>query len=411
MDKRTELTKYISVSKGIIDPAAIDAEIAKMAALCPPAQAQEQGATDDVDKAYITMSIETKSVPATQPAGNVSAIATAPVVEMSMEESARIKRTLVSQGNNRVAVSESSSIDAIVLDRPAPAEIIPQGTTAVISKEAWDKIQAKLNAPDGYTVLPDDGEEIDADKRIASTSNFEKLKAAAAAGTPVDVYVGTQSTRPIGYLVKKGTVTGQDQTPEYMTRDELLNWVAAATAGYIVAKENASGVLLRKVKGGMDAKTHQKKADRVVLADKHKSAAPMEVSREVTTEKIPATLKSALCFRVQYKNKFLKDGVTPKTGVVRVSLKSEVFKAERKTKYIDKFGTGEKNNNKDFLAAPDEKQQEKINEAIALQISMMTAKAQGKLNPTTKELTEIDKFKTELAAFTGAGAAGANPPA
>lgn len=411
MDKRTELTKYISVSKGIIDPAAIDAEIAKMAALCPPAQAQNQGATDDIDKAYITMLIDTKSVPATQPAGNVSAIATAPVVEMSMEESARIKRTLVSQGNDRVAVSERSSIDAIVLDRPAPAEVIPQGTTAVISQEAWDKIQAKLNAPDGYEVLPDDGEDIDADKRIASTSNYEKLKAAVAAGTAVDVYVGSQSTRPIGYLVKKGTVTGQDQTPEYMTRDELLNWVAAATAGYIVAKENASGVMLRKVKGGMDAKTHLKKADRVVLADKHKSAAPMEVSREVTTEKIPATLKSALCFRVRYKNKFLKDGVTPKTGIVRVSLKSEVFKTSRKTKYIDKFGTGDKANNKDFLVAPDEKQQEKINEAIALQISMMTAKAQGKIGSTTKELTEIDKFKTELAAFNGAGAAGANPPA
>lgn len=410
MDKRTELTKYISTTKGIIDPAAVEAEIAKMAALCPPAQAQEQGATTDVDKAYITMTIETKSVPATAAAGNVSAVATAPVIEMSMQEAAMIKRNLASQGQNRVAVSERSSIDAIVVDRPAPVDVIPANTTAVIAKEAWEKIEAKLNAADGYTVLPDDGEDVPADKRIASTSNFNELKAAAANGTPVAVHVGAQSTRPMGYLVKKGTVTGQDQTPEYMTRDELLNWVTMATAGYIVAKENASGVMLRKVKGGMDAKTHQKKLDRVVLADKNKSAAPVEISREVTANKVPATLKSELCFRVQYKNKFLKNGVTPKTGIVRVSLKSEVFETARKNQYIDKFGDGKKADNKNFYKAPDEKQQEKINDAIALQISTMQAKAQGKLGSTTKELTEIEKFKTELAAFGGAGN-GANPPA
>lgn len=231
--KKKELAQYLLTAKGILNPADQEAEMAKMAAACPAATAADKGLTTDIDKAYETMLIE-KGAQAPTEIAPKSGSQPAPVA--SSAELAQIQKTLVAQSAQRASASQNTSIESYVLDRPAPADVIPAGTKGLIVQKSWDSIMAKIESGE-YVVCDDDGESVDADKRIASKTNFEALKAAVAGNTPVAVYIGKMSYSPLGYIVNVANANGSGTTARQMTREDLLNYIVLETAGYILSSE------------------------------------------------------------------------------------------------------------------------------------------------------------------------------
>lgn len=376
--KLAELKNFIVKTKGIINPTEQNDEIALMAANCPKATAEEKGLTTDVDKAYETMLIM-QGTAVNPTLTQTPAVSTQPAPMISAQEELQISKTLLQQDADRRAVSANSSVDMLVFDRPAPSEYIKPGTTGMIVEKGWNNLMEKIK--DGtYTVMPDDDDSVEADKRIASTTNFNTLKAAFESKTPVEVYIGNLVTKAIGYVIKKGTVTGTAATPERMRKERAEQFVVMETSGYILAGDTKPGLKLRYIKGKVDASNPGKSTQgKTVLADANKKAAieagSYVVSREVTSETADSTCKSALQFRVTVKGKFMKDGVTPQTRTIRVSLKSALPVLTRKPEFIDEFGTGEREANGDLLEVPTGDQAAKINDAQRHAIAQLRQKA------------------------------------
>ena len=397
-EKRAELGKYLMMTKGLVAPQAQDEEIAKMATLCPEATAKDKGLVDDVDKAYEVMQIQTGnqgvSPTATQAVSNV-----APQSTLSSAESAQITKTIMAQSTDRFAVSEASSIERYIFDRPDPSEQIPNGTTGMIKKKSWENIMEKISSGE-YTVKADDGEDIDADKRIASTTNFNQLKSAYENNQPVAVYIGELNKKPIGYEVIKGNAVGASQGVVQMDRNDMEIFLSVDAMGYIKSSDTKPGIKLKYVKSKSDpSNPAAAAAGKTVLADGNKQKAiesnSYVISKECTPEKKFQSAKSALQFRVVVKGKFKKDGTTPLTRTIRVPLDAEYYTLQRKAEFVDKFGTGERNTNSDMQETPTGQQLQKIQEASVYAIASLRQKSQ---DPTSmfnmgKEL--LDK----LAAF------------
>lgn len=391
--KKAALSQMM-VSKGILTPADVDAEIAKMAQQLAPATAAEKGLTTDVDKAYEVMMIAqgTSAPIATQ----TTQVATQPTSSISAQEQLAINKTLIAQQQERAAVSANTNIEALVFDRPSPAEHIPAGTKGTISPEAWKKIEENY----GSKVLPDDDD-------VKSTTNFNILKEAAANGTPVDVYIGKASTKAIGYIVNKGTAVGSSSAPVQMTREQMEMFLVLDTAGYVLASDTKPGVKLRHIKGRPDpSKPGHTIPARTVLADANKKAAveagSFEVSREVSTEVKETGCKSALCFKIDT-GKAKANGQGNIIRTIRVTVKADIPTLVRKAQFIDTFGTGEKVSNANLENIPEGKAAENISKAQQFAIANLRAKT---TDPA--EFASVAQFADKLKAFdvpTGAPSA------
>ena len=391
--KKAALSQFL-VSKGILTPADVDAEIAKMAQQLAPATAAEKGLTTDIDKAYEVMEIK-KGSSVMNPTESAP-VAVQPTSSISAQEQLQINKTLIAQQQERAAVSANSSIEKYILDRPAPSEQIPAGTKGVISAESWKKIEDTY----GGKVMPDDDE-------CASTTNFNALKAAAEAGTPVEVYIGKQSTKAIGYIVNKGTAVGSSNAPEQMTREAMEMFLVLDTAGYILASDTKPGVKLRHIKGRPDpSKPGHTIPAKTVLADANKKAAmeagSFEVSREVTSEMKETGCKSALCFKIDT-GKQKANGKGNIIRTIRVTVKAQVPTLARKAQFVDVFGTGEKVSNANLENIPEGKAAENISKAQQHAIASLRAKT---TDPA--EFASVAAFADKLKAFdvpTGAPSA------
>lgn len=402
MDKKAELVKYLA-TQGIINPADADAEIAKMAAQIPTATAAQKGLTDDVDKAYEVMQIKLGTQITDPSVGTPNSVL--PTTGVSAAEQTNISKKLYAQQEQRIATSQNSTIDQYIFDRPAPSEIIPQGTTGLIKEKSFNDLMARVNKGE-LKVCPDDGDDVDAAKRIASTTNFNALKEAFEKKQPVDVYVGKLATRPIGYMVRKGTSVGTS-APEQMTREELKDFLTLETAGYILSNGTNPGAKLKSVKAKNSVSAPgQTEAKKTVLADANKAAAIenncYQISRQVTSEKVTSTCKSALQVRFVEVGKTLKDGVTPKTVVKRVSVAADIFTTERKAEFVDKFNSTNKDAANALTEAPTANQARDIMEAQVRAIAELRQKAK---DPQTS--FDVAKYADQLSAFDGA-AQGAN---
>jgi len=403
--KKSELASYLVKSKGLLNPADQDAEIKKMAEQCPAATAADKGLVDDVDKAYEVMQITLGG--AVSPTATQAPSATQPTPSITAAEELQISKTLLAQNQERAAVSANSTIESLVLDRPDPKDIIPAGTKGTIVEKGWNSLMEKIE--DGtYTVMADDGEDVDAEKRIASTTNFNALKAAFEAKQPVDVYVGSLNKKPIGYIINKGTAVGAANAPIQMTRENLEQFLVMDTAGYILASDTKPGAKLRYVKGKADPTNPGKSTQgKTILADANKTAAieagSYEVSREKTTTLASTGCKSALQIRVKVKGKTMSDGVTPLVRTIRVSLKADLPTLERKAKFIDVFGTGIRESNSDLTEIPSGDQAKKIAEAQRNAIAQLRQKAS---DPAL--VGELAGIADKLAAFDQAPAQAPN---
>jgi hypothetical protein len=386
--KKAEISKHL-VTKGIITPADVDAEISKMAAQLAPATATEKGLTTDVDKAYEVMLIKNGTSNPTE----TTQVAVQPTASISAQEQLQINKTLIAQQKDRAAVSANSSIEQLVLDRPAPADHIPAGTKGIISPEAFKKIMEAY----GDKVLPDDDE-------CASTTNFNTLKAAAEAGTPVDVYIGKMSTKAIGYIVNKGTAIGSSNAPVQMLRDDMEMFLILDTAGFILASDTKPGVKLRYIKGRPDpSKPGHTIPAKTVLADANKKnameAGSYVISREVTSEMKETGCKSALCFKIDT-GKAKANGQGNIIRTIRVTVKANIPVLARKSTFVDVFGTGEKVSNANLENIPEGKAAENITKAQQLAIANLRAKT---TDPA--EYASVAVYADKLKAFDGASAA------
>lgn len=352
--KKQELAQYL-ITKGIIAPADVDAEITKMAGYLSPAVAEQKGLTTEVDKAYETMLTEKGSA---APAPTESApVVSQPTETISAAEKMAITKTLLQQKNDRLAVSANSACEKIILDRPAPSEQIPAGTTGMITAETWQKIEEKWAGK----VLPDDDE-------VKSTTNFEKLRAAAKAGTPVEVYIGGLNKKSIGYIMSVGSVTGAANQSKPMTREQATDFLVLHSDGYVLAGDQTPGLKLRFI-SAKASKTEPGKFTeaKTVLAEANKNAA-IEAGNYVISRVVnPAVVKevgakSALCFRVDTgKAKQNGDGNIIRT--VRVTLKASIPQLERKPEFVELFGTGERASGADLKTVPEGKQLKNIAQA------------------------------------------------
>lgn len=393
-EKKSKLAQYLLQTKGIVDPTIIEAEIAKMANNLPAAVAAEKGITDVVDKAYEVLLIEQNQVPVTE---TQPAVSTAPSPAASSAETLQVAKVLQAQKQEREAVSRNTVIDKLLIDRPAPSDVIPAGTMGIIKDKGWESFIGKVNSGE-FTVLPDDGEAVPAEKRIASTTNFNKLKAAYEAKTPVEVYIGSMSTRPIGYLALVGDAVGTSQSAKPYTRDKFEQFLIMKTNGYVLASGAKPAAKLRYVKPKANSMQPGMVSEgKTILADCNKQAAieagNYDVTRQTTSEIQPTTAKTADRIRVSIKGKTNKDG-TPKVVTKRLSVTTDLPVLERKPIYIEVFGTGLRASNESLEEVPQGDQAKKIAMAQQQAVLMLRRKAS---NPET--LSDVSEIADQLAAF------------
>lgn len=383
--KKQELAQFL-ITKGIIAPADVDAEIVKMAGYLSPTVAEQKGLTTDVDKAYETMLTE-KGQTAPAPT-STTAVKSQPTETVSAAEKLAITKTLLAQKQDRQNVSANSSCEKLILDRPAPQDHIPAGTKGTITPETWQKIEEKWAGK----VLPDDDE-------IKSTSNFEALRAAAKAGSPVDVYIGGLNKKAIGYLMSVGSVTGSSNQQKQMTREQASDFLVLETDGYVLAGENTPGLKLRYI-AAKASKTDpgQFSEAKTVLAEANKNAAIESgnylISKEVNAADVKEVgVKSALCFRVDT-GKAKQNGEGNIIRTVRVTVKANIPSLVRKREFIDVFGTGERASNADLKTAPEGKQLQNIAQAQQHAI----ADLRRKLNDP-EQFSSVSNLADQLKAF------------
>lgn len=398
--KKAALASYL-VTKGIIDPADVEKEISRMAGTLASSQAAEKGLTTDIDKAYEVMSIEQGASTPTKSTG----VAVQPTEAVSAAEALQIRKTLLQEKDSRTAVSANSTIEQYIFDRPAPAEWIPANAKGVIPKESWDKIVAKY----GNRVLADDPE--GTKDGIASTTNFNALKAAAESGSEVDVYIGGLNTKPVGYVLSVGSATGSGNTRKNFDREGMLNFLTLETAGYILASDTKPGIRLRCIAAKNDPRNPGKVTEpKTVLTDANKKkaveAGAYVISKEASSETKEFNLKSALAFKVETDQK-KANGEGNVVRTVRVPVKLTLPALVRKKEFADMFRAKDdtkSNSNLEFAPAVGSKMAKNITEAQSLAIAQLRAK----LNDP-ESIEQVAGYADRLKAFDApAGSVPAN---
>lgn len=393
--KKSAIAQYL-VSKGIVDPAEVEENIAKMAAQLAPATAQEKGLTTDIDKAYEVLQVSQGN--ATAPATATTAVTTAPTETISAAEKMAIAKGLVDERNDRMAVSANTTCEKYIFDRPAPQDWIKPGTVGKIDKESFEKLAEKWKGK----VLADDP--ADTEGGIPSTTNYNILAAAAENQTDVAVYIGKLNTKPIGYIMNIGSAVGSGNNVKQMTREQVNNFLTLEAAGYVLASESKPGLRLRYIKPKNDPRHPGKIIEaKTVLADANKKnaveAGSYEISRMITGEMKMVSLKSELAFKVD-------TGVKKANGegniirVVRVPVKAEIPVLARKPEFVDVFKSTEKvsNSNLEFIPEAGSKLAQNISEAQQLAIATLRQKLN---NP--EEYENVAQFADKLKAFDPVG--------
>lgn len=378
--KKSALAKYFA-GKGIINPADVEAEIAKLAGTFPAASAAELGITDDVDKAYEAMLVLTGSNNNNAGGKNMAGTGVSPVQGTTSAERVAIEKKLIAEQAEHDAVSRNTVIEKLIFDNPDPADVIPAGTKGVINAESFDKFIKKFTE-NGYKLVDDE----------ESAKNFNELKEKAASGQEVEVYISKPNRRPIGYLVRKGTPTGTGSSAVQMTREDFTQFLTLETSGYILSTPTTAGSKLNIYAAKPKAnKPGEIIPERYVAVDVNKAAAiesgSYDCSKEVLNETKKATLKSALSFKYTTGRKKVNGGGDiVSTG--RASVVATVKATARKAVYVDTFGTGVAVSNKDLTVAPTGKSLEKIQAAQSAAIANLISKANS---GNSKDMRSVQK--------------------
>jgi hypothetical protein len=383
--KKSELAQHL-VTKGIVAPADVEANIVKMAGTVAEATVADKGLTTDIDKAYEAMLIE-KGMN-TPPATQSNSVVVAPTESLSAADSLAITKTLAAQRHDRNNVSANTTVEKLVFDRPAPTDHIPAGTTGVISAETWKAIMDKFEGK----VCADDDE-------CPSMTNFNALKAAAENGTPVAVFRGKLNTKSIGFMMNLGSTVGSGKITKPVTREAASNFLVLEAAGYVLAGDTTPGLKLRYIKPKNDPRHPGKVIEgKTVLAEANKKAAieagNYVISREVDTTNVKEVgCKSELCFKVDT-GKPKSNGQGNITRLVRVTVKASIPQLVRKAEFVEVFGTDEKVSNSNLQFVPEGKSAANISAAQKHAIAALRMKLS---NPD--EYSAVQDYADKLKAF------------
>lgn len=394
---KSELVSYLAGTEGAISPEDIDAGIKRLASSVSDADVATLGLDTEVKKAYRAYQVMTGAGKASPATTQPTTPSTLPA-EFSAAQKRAASQTLAAQ-TERNAITANSSIENYILDRPAPTDYIKEGTMGTINVQSWKNFQDKVEKGD-YVICEDDGADVDADKRVASKTNYAKICAAVESGEQLEVYRGDLNMRPLGYEVKVGTPVGESSAVKQMTREQLIQFLVLEAAGYILAQPGKPGAVIKYVepKDTMDANgVAVRKEGHTALVDKNKAetreAHNYKISRDITDEVVATPCKSVLRIKYYDKNK-TKDGVEPRVLTKRVSLSAPLPVLKRNVAYYEVFGKGERESNKDFKEAPSKEALKKIAEAHSKAI--LAAKREA---DTTEDGVLAAKLNEKLAAF------------
>ena len=384
-EKKQKLASYL-VSKGIFDPAQIDAEIAKMAETYPAAKAAEEGLTSNVEKAYAALTVSEGA-----PTGTTAA-STQPTATLSSEDKSFINSKLREESKVREVTTRSTSISKLLFSKPAPDTYFNAQTKGTINVEAFEKIVEKVNKGE-YEVLPDTDD-------FKSQTNYNTLVAASknAEGTPLAVHIGKMAGRPVGYIVSTIDTTSNGAKTVQMTRDEFEKFLILQTNGYVLAgTESDPGAALRYLDPKTTANGTQIEA-RTVVVDKNRKSAIESGKFDITQQAGKGTksgsAKSEISFQV-YVNangaRKLKANGDPVVRTIRATLKVSVPEFEVKPAYTEKF---EVKVNSNWTEAPNAKQMQAIRDAQVKAIGEMAAK----FNQGSADIA-LDAYADDIAKF------------
>lgn len=367
-EKKAQIAGML-IGRGIVSQADQEKEIATLAAAVTDAVASANGLTTDVDKAYFTLTSEAAAPASVAPTAVAPVGQTAPSATTSAEKM-HYQAVINKNRDSRNAVSAGSSIQKLIFDRPAPADVIPTGATFVIDENGKKTLEKYKDA-----VKEDDAEDVKG-TRVLSRTNYNELVKAAENGTPIAVHIGKMNERPIGVIVKCGSSTDASAEEKIMDTDEFKAFLTLNTAGYILADPTHAGAKLRFVqsRAGKGNQAGKKTDEKVVVSWHNKKSAveskSFDISQEKSAEMVDITVRSELCFRVVDKEHVDSKGAY-KTKTIRVSGKISAPKLQRKTQYIDALGSADKSSNKDLMAVPDAKARTDINTAMVAAIALL----------------------------------------
>lgn len=315
-------------------------------------------------------------------------------------------------------VTASSMIQQILLDKPSPKDLIEEGATGLIKKSAFEALKKQI-ADGELSVCENDSEDIAADKRIMSKDNWKTIEEAFANGTPLPVYRGEISGRPIGYKVIKGNTQGNNDKVEILDRNEMFEFVTLETEGYIQPSEFTPGVKLKQVSKTSKSQGTQA-TQTTVLADLNrknvmktdgsdpnvKAEKAFEVTCQVLPSKSSATLKTELRVRFNKLKDDKKDDGSYKTVTKRISLEGERHDIERLGEYTKKFGSTDNYRRSQLLELPTGKAAAAIAEArLAAVYEMQRKVSAGQTSDYNREA--VDRLNAIFGSGSEGGAAGA----
>lgn len=362
-----KITSYM-LAEGIMIDTKVKERKEKLAADCPAALAQEKGAVTVDQKAYLTIMIMEGEKNLETPATKTEGAPSMPASTLSSEEISAITAGLNTNRVQRQLFSTDTVITELVTDKPAPSELIAPGTTGTVNAKSWEKLEEKWKDK----VLEDDPSE----GGIMSKTNFATLKAAAAAGTPVEVQIGAPSKRPVAVVVQVPSEQGDAKKTVRQDLHEFQNWVVMSTIGYVAATANTAGAKLRYIKPSKDKKDPTVfKPARSVLVFTNRANATFVPSCDVTAEvKADAACKSALAFKVDTGRK-KADTVTPIYQTIRATVNAPVKMVKRKTEFVPCLGeVGRSKTAGDLLTPPTAAAMKAISQAQVAAIASLQSK-------------------------------------
>lgn len=388
-EKQAELSQYF-MTRGFFSEEDQKAQMEKLASQYPEVKAQEEGLTTVVDRAYAAY--KAMNQPAAPTQGTPTQVM--PTASISDADKAFINSKLRNESAVRKQKTRGTRIVRLLLGKPAPDSYIAEGATGILKVDAFKNILEKIENGT-YTVQPDD--DASATNAIASTTNFNTLKAAMAnpEQNPLAVYVGKMNTRPVGYVVNTIDSVGSNASDKAMTRAKFEKFMVLETDGYVLAASaTAPGAMLRYIDPKADTNNPgQVKPGRTVVVDKNKKEAIANGAYDIVTaavngSSVTATGKSALAFKVLVNGKTTSKG-EPIVRTIRVSLEIKVPEFAVKDVYADQF---EVKHDKTFTEELDNKTFGKIRDAQIKAIADLT-KALGSADTSLDEYADdIQKY-------------------
>ena len=301
-------------SQGIVMPADIDREISELAKTYPVASAKEEGIESDVVacayKAFMIMNKQNNAGTSVVP------VSVAAPTTVSAADKQKVGKVIQAQQKDRIKTTNATTINTLIIDKPAPVEYIPAGTTIVFTGDAKAAMLTKL-AKDEAKVVADTDD-------FKSRSNYDALVLAVTNETPIEVSISDKNPmKPIGVNMDTLDSTGAGAVSRVQSIEKLREFLTMDAAGYVAPRAGKPGCRLKKVSASASAGTTGKvKKDRTVVAFVDKKEAIQSGAYVIASRKDETGAKAKRTVRSLLTYKITTDNIVAKTGQPKLSTKA-----------------------------------------------------------------------------------------